>query len=58
MPYKAATLRLHADLPKPHGSLLTQIRTEKIGLAAFLHQRRVPRLRFTGMPLWVAVGNC
>ena len=42
MPYKAATLRLRADLPKPYSSLLTQIRTGKIGLAAFLHQRRVP----------------
>ena len=41
MPYKVATLQLHADLPKPHSSLLTQIRTGKIGLAAFLHQRRV-----------------
>ena len=42
MPYKAAALRLHSDLPKPHSSLLTQIRTGKIGLAAFLHQRLVP----------------
>ena len=42
MLYKAAALRLHTDLPKPHSSLLTQICTEKIGLAAFLHQRRVP----------------
>ena len=41
MPYKAA-LRLHADLPKPHSSLLTQLRTGKTGLAGFLHTRRVP----------------
>ena len=42
MPYKKATLSLHADLPKPQSSLLTQIRTGKIGLAGFLHTCRVP----------------
>ena len=50
MPYKAAALRLHATLPKPHSSLLTQIRTEKIGLAAFLHQRRVPGFESPACP--------
>ena len=42
MPYKAATLQLHTGLPKPHSSLLTQIRTGKISLAAFLFQCQVP----------------
>ena len=50
MPYKAATLRLLADLPKPHSSLLTRIRAEKIGLVAFLHQRRVPGFESPACP--------
>lgn len=50
MPYKAAILRLHADLPKPHSSLLTQIRTGKIGLAAFLHRCRVPGFESLACP--------
>ena len=50
MPYKVATLRLHANLPKPHSSLLTQIRTGKIRLAAFLHQRRVPSFESPACP--------
>ena len=50
MPYKTATLRLHAGLPKPHSSLLTQIRTGKIGLAAFLHQCRVPGFESPACP--------
>ena len=41
MPHRKA-LRLHAGLPKAQTSVLTQIRTGKIGLAAFLHKRRVP----------------
>ena len=41
MPHTAA-LRLHAGLPKAHTSILTQIRTGKIGLAALLHRCRVP----------------
>jgi hypothetical protein len=33
---------LHATLPKATSALITQIRTEKIGLNAFLTERRVP----------------
>ena len=50
MAYKVATLRLHAELPTPHSSLLTQIRTGKIGLAAFLYQRRVPNVESPACP--------
>ena len=42
MPHKKAVLRLHTGLPNAHTSILTQIRTGKIGLAAFLHKCRVP----------------
>ena len=41
MPYRSA-LRLHAGLSKAQSSILTQVRTGKIGLAAFLCKRRVP----------------
>ena len=41
MPYRA-TLRLRAGLSKAQSSILTQIRTGKVGLAAFLCKRRVP----------------
>lgn len=34
--------RLHQGLSKAESALAIQIRTEKIGLAAFLAQRRVP----------------
>ena len=34
--------QLHTGLSKPMSSLITQIRTEKIGLNAFLADRRVP----------------
>ena len=41
MPYRAS-LRLRAGLSKAQSSILTQMRTGKIGLAAFLCRRRVP----------------
>ena len=41
MPY-LASLRLQAGLSKAQSSILTQVRTGKIGLAAFLCKRRVP----------------
>ena len=41
-PQEGSTPRLHSSLPKAHTSILTQIRTGKIGLAAFLHKCRVP----------------
>ena len=41
MPYRA-TLRLRAGLSKAQSSILTQIRTGKVGLAAFLCKRQVP----------------
>ena len=50
MPHKTAALRLHAGLPKPHSSLLTQLRTGKIGLAGFLHTCRVPGIESPACP--------
>ena len=50
MPYKKAALRLHAGLSKPHSSLLTQLRTGKIGLAGFLHTCRVPGFESLACP--------
>ena len=41
MPYRAS-LRLRAGLSKAQSSILTQMRTGKIGLAAFLCRRQVP----------------
>ena len=35
-------LHRHANMAKAESSLVTQIRTEKIGLASFLCRRRVP----------------
>ena len=50
MPYRSAALQLHASLPKPHSSLLTQIRTGKIGLVAFLHKCWVPGFKSPACP--------
>ena len=41
MPYRSA-LRLRAGLSKAPSSILTQVRTGKIGLAAFICKQRVP----------------
>ena len=41
MPY-LSSLQLHTSLLKAQSSILTQVRTGKIGLAAFLCKRRVP----------------
>ena len=49
MPYMMA-LRLHTGLPKAHTSVLTQIRTGKIGLAAFLHRCQVPGFESPACP--------
>jgi hypothetical protein len=41
-PPTAKTLELHKNLQKAESALLVQIHTGKIGLAQFLHSRRVP----------------
>ena len=41
-PLNKRRLRIHEGLAKAESSLTTQIRTEKIGLADFLHRQRVP----------------
>ena len=43
-PLSHKKLRIHAQLAKAESSLATQICTEKIGLADFLHRQRVPRV--------------
>ena len=45
MPYKIVALQLYANFPKSYSSLLTQILTGKIGLAAFLHQHHIPSVK-------------
>jgi hypothetical protein len=35
----------HAELKKHESSFLTQVRTGKVGLRAFLFQRKVPDVR-------------
>ena len=57
MPYRA-TLRLRAGLSKAQSSILTQMRTGKIGLAAFPLQATSPRLPDAGLLLRSAVGDC
>ena len=44
--------KLHTGLTKQESSLITQIRTEKIGLAAFLARQRVPRYTLQCTCLW------
>ena len=48
-PHKAA-LQLHAGLPKAYISILTQIHTGKIGLAAFLRKCQVPGFESVACP--------
>jgi exonuclease III len=43
-------LDIHRNLAKAESSVLTQIRTEKIGLAAFLFQRQVPDIASARCP--------
>lgn len=45
-------LQLHGGLSKATSSMVTQIRTEKIGLRAFLHDRRVPNIQPTCQCGW------
>lgn len=42
LPLNKKRIQLHATMAKAESSLATQIRTEKIGLAAFLYHRKVP----------------
>jgi len=41
-PPTAQVLKLHEELRKAESALLTQARTKRIGLAEFLHRRKVP----------------
>ena len=49
-PLNKKRLRIHEGLAKAESSLATQIRTEKIGLADFLHRRRVPTVASPACP--------
>ena len=49
-PLSKARLRIHEGLAKAESSLATQIRTEKIGLAAFLHRQCVPTVTSPACP--------
>lgn len=40
----AKRLRIHQSMSKPESSLITQMRTERIGLADYLFRRRVPTI--------------
>jgi len=42
LPPSRRTVKLHAQLQKAESSIITQIRTGRIGLAAFLNKARVP----------------
>ena len=41
-PPKRSVLKLHKDLRKAESALITQIRTGRIGLAAFLNKAKIP----------------
>ena len=43
-------LKIHAGLAKAESALATQLRTGKIGLADFLHRRRVPGVETPACP--------
>ena len=55
MPRKKEAVRLNAGLPKAHTSILTQIGTGKIGLAAFLRKCWVPGFP---SPAWSCGWQC
>ena len=53
-----AALPLHAGLPKARSSILAQIRTGKIRLAALLHRGRISGFVLLGLSPWVVAGGC
>ena len=46
--------KLHTGLRKAESSLAIQLRTEKVGVAAFLYARRVPGVVSPAWPVWLA----